>query len=57
MAKAVRSGRLTADDMADAVFEAVAGNRFYVIPHAKIKQAIKLRVEDILESRNPTPMN
>ncbi len=57
MAKAVRSGRLTADDMANAVFEAVAGNRFYVIPHAKIKQAIKLRMEDIIESRNPTPMN
>jgi NAD(P)-dependent dehydrogenase (short-subunit alcohol dehydrogenase family) len=55
MAKAVRSGRLTADDMANAVFEAVAANRFYVIPHAKIRQAIKLRMEDILESRNPTP--
>lgn len=56
MAKAVRSGRLTADDMASAVFEAVAGNRFYVIPHAKIKQAIEVRMEDIIESRNPTPM-
>ncbi len=57
MAKAVRSDRLTADDMADAVFEAVSENRFYIIPHDRIKGALKLRMEDILEARNPTPMN
>lgn len=56
MAGAVKSGRLTADDMASATFEAVKENRFYVIPHARIKQAIRLRMEDILEDRNPTPI-
>lgn len=56
MAKAVRSGRLTADDMADAVFEAVSENRFYVIPHARIKGTLKQRMEDIIEARNPTPI-
>jgi NAD(P)-dependent dehydrogenase (short-subunit alcohol dehydrogenase family) len=56
MSQAVKSGRLTADDMANAVFDAVAANRFYVIPHSRIKQAVRLRMEDILEDRNPTPL-
>jgi NAD(P)-dependent dehydrogenase (short-subunit alcohol dehydrogenase family) len=56
MSQAVKSGRLTADDMASAVFDAVAARRFYVIPHSKIKQAVRLRMEDILEDRNPTPI-
>lgn len=56
MDQAVKSGRLTADDMANAVFDAVAANRFYVIPHSRIKQAVRLRMEDILEDRNPTPL-
>ena len=56
MGHAVKSGRLTADDMAGAVFDAVAAKRFYVIPHSRIKQAVRLRMEDILEDRNPTPL-
>lgn len=56
MDQAVKSGRLTADDMAGAVFDAVAAGRFYVIPHTRIKQAVRLRMEDILEDRNPTPL-
>lgn len=56
MDQAVKSGRLTADDMASAVFDAVAAQRFYVIPHARIKPALRLRMEDILEDRNPTPL-
>ncbi len=56
IAKAIHSGRLSADDMADAVFAAMAEKRFYVIPHAKIMNAVRLRMEDILHSRNPTPL-
>lgn len=56
MAKAIHSGRLTAADMAGAVFDAVAADRFYVIPHRKINHAIQLRMEDILNLRNPTPL-
>ena len=56
MDQAVKSGRLTAGDMASAVFDAVAADRFYVIPHTRIKQAVRLRMEDILEDRNPTPL-
>lgn len=56
MAEGLRFGRLTADDIADAVFETVAENRYYVLPHAGIKQAITRRMEDIIGSRNSTPV-
>ena len=56
MASAVTAGRKTADDMANAVFEAVAEQRFYVIPHRKINNAIQLRMDDIMQLRNPTPL-
>jgi len=56
MASAVKSGRLTAADMANEVFAAVAEDRFYVIPHRKINNAIQLRTDDILNLRNPTQL-
>lgn len=56
MASAVKSGRLTAADMANEVFSAVAESRFYVIPHRKINNAIQLRMDDILQLRNPTQL-
>jgi NAD(P)-dependent dehydrogenase (short-subunit alcohol dehydrogenase family) len=56
MASAVKSGRLTAADMANAVFDAVSEERFYVIPHRKINNAIQLRMEDIMQLRNPTQL-
>ncbi len=56
MASAVKSGRLTAADMASEVFAAVAEDRFYVIPHRKINNAIQLRMDDIMNLRNPTQL-
>ena len=56
MGQAVKSGHLTAADMANEVFAAVGEGRFYVIPHRKINDAIRLRMEDIMNLRNPTPM-
>jgi len=56
MASAVKSGRLTAADMANEVFAAVAEDRFYVIPHRKINNAIQLRMDDIMNLRNPTQL-
>ena len=56
--KAVSSGRLTADDVARAVVSAVKEERFYILTHARIKGAIRARMEDILEDRPPTnPMS
>jgi NAD(P)-dependent dehydrogenase (short-subunit alcohol dehydrogenase family) len=56
MASAVKSGRLTAADMANEVFTAVSEDRFYVIPHRKINNAIQLRMDDIMNLRNPTQL-
>jgi NAD(P)-dependent dehydrogenase (short-subunit alcohol dehydrogenase family) len=51
--KAVASGRLSADDVARAVVQAVTDERFYILTHARIKGAIRARMEDILEERAP----
>jgi NAD(P)-dependent dehydrogenase (short-subunit alcohol dehydrogenase family) len=54
MRKAVASGRISADDVASRVLEAVKENRFYILTHPKIKGAIQMRMEDILAERAPT---
>jgi NAD(P)-dependent dehydrogenase (short-subunit alcohol dehydrogenase family) len=51
--KAVRSGRLSADDIGAAVLAAVKENRFYILTHPRIRGAIQSRMEDILEARQP----
>jgi NAD(P)-dependent dehydrogenase (short-subunit alcohol dehydrogenase family) len=51
--KAVRSGRLTADDIGAAVLAAVKEDRFYILTHPRIKGAIQARMEDILAGRQP----
>jgi NAD(P)-dependent dehydrogenase (short-subunit alcohol dehydrogenase family) len=51
--KAVASGRLSAEDVARAVVQAVKEERFYILTHPRIKGAIRARMEDILEERAP----
>ena len=51
--KAISSGRLSADDVARAVVQAVKEDRFYVLTHPRIKGAIRARMEDILDERAP----
>ena len=51
--KAVSSGRLSADDVAKAVVQAVKEDRFYILTHPRIKGAIGARMEDILQDREP----
>jgi len=52
--KAVTSGKLSAADVAEKVYEAVRDERFYILTHPKIKPSIQWRMEDILQERNPT---
>jgi len=52
--KAVTSGKLSAGDVAQKVYEAVRDERFYILTHPKIKSSIQWRMEDILQERNPT---
>lgn len=54
---AVLSGRISAEQVADQVFEAVRDERFYILTHAKIKGAIQARMEDILLERQPTDLS
>ena len=56
--RAVQSGKLTAADVAEITFEAIAARRFYIITHPGIMATVKLRHEDIEQLRNPTdPMS
>ena len=49
--KAVASGKLTADDVARAVVQAVKEERFYILTHPAILGAVRARMEDILEGK------
>ena len=51
--KAVSSGKVSADQVAQAVVAAVKEGRFYILTHPRIKGAIRARMEDILEDRAP----
>ena len=51
--KAVSSGRISADQVAQAVVAAIKEERFYILTHPRIKGAIRARMEDILEERTP----
>ncbi|HEX6245993.1 MAG TPA: SDR family oxidoreductase [Polyangiales bacterium] len=52
--KAVSSGKVTAQSVAEAVFEALRQNRFYIYSHPHALDPVKRRLEDILEGRNPS---
>jgi len=50
---AVAHGKITPDQVADAVFEAVRDKKFYILTHKRIKDSVQMRLEDIIEERNP----
>ena len=52
--KAVGSGKVTAAEVAQKVFDAVAANQFYIYSHPKAIGSVQTRLEDILQARNPT---
>lgn len=52
--KAVSSGKVTAVDVAQKVFDAVAANQFYIYSHPQALGAVQVRMEDIVQGRNPT---
>jgi hypothetical protein len=52
----VTSGKVSADQVAQAVIAAIRDERFYILTHPRIKGAIQARMQDILEDsipRNP----
>ena len=52
--KAVSSGKVSAADVAQLVFDAVAANLFYIYSHPKAIKSVQTRLEDIVQTRNPT---
>ena len=52
--KAVGSGRVSAADVAQKVFDAIAAGQFYIYSHPKAIGSVQVRLEDIMLARNPT---
>jgi NADP-dependent 3-hydroxy acid dehydrogenase YdfG len=51
--KVIQEG-MPPEEVAEHVFNAIQGNRFYIFTHPEFKKAMQLRMEDILQERNPT---
>lgn len=55
MLAAVKSGKKSADDIADETFAAISAGQLYIVPHKhKIGPLIVSRAEDISLERNPS---
>jgi len=52
--KAVSSGKVTAAEVAQKVFDAMATGQFYIYSHPQALATVQTRMEDILQSRNPS---
>ena len=52
--KAVDSGKVSAADVAQLVFDAMASRQFYIYSHPKAIKSVQTRLEDIVQARNPT---
>jgi hypothetical protein len=52
--KAVGSGKVSAADVAQMVFDAIEQDRFYIYSHPKAIASVQTRLEDIMLARNPT---
>jgi NAD(P)-dependent dehydrogenase (short-subunit alcohol dehydrogenase family) len=52
--KAVGSGKIGAADVAGFVFDAIEHDRFYIYSHPRSLSSVQLRLEDIVQGRNPS---
>lgn len=52
--KAVSSGKLTADDVAAKVMDAVRARQFYIFSHPQALKGVQTRLEDVVQGRNPS---
>ena len=52
--KAVGSGKVSAAEVAQRVFDAVAAEQFYIYSHPQALAAVQTRMQDIVQARNPT---
>ena len=52
--KAVGSGKVTAAQVAQMVFDAISANQFYIYSHPKAIGSVQTRMEDVMLAHNPT---
>jgi NAD(P)-dependent dehydrogenase (short-subunit alcohol dehydrogenase family) len=52
--KAVTSGKVTAEQVAQMVFDAMRERRFYIYSHPQALKSVQTRLEDVVMGRNPT---
>ena len=52
--KAVSSGKVTAAEVAQKVFDAMRDGQFYIYSHPKAIASVQTRLEDVMQARNPT---
>jgi NAD(P)-dependent dehydrogenase (short-subunit alcohol dehydrogenase family) len=52
--KAVSSGKVTAQDVAERTFHAIRDNQFYIYSHPQALGNVQTRMEDIVTMRNPS---
>jgi NAD(P)-dependent dehydrogenase (short-subunit alcohol dehydrogenase family) len=52
--KAVAGGRVTAAEVAQFVFDAIAADRFYIYSHPRALAPVMTRAEDLMRGGNPT---
>ena len=52
--KAVGSGKVSAADVAQKVFDAIATDQFYIYSHPKALASVQTRLEDVVQMRNPS---
>lgn len=52
--KAVSSGKVSAEQVAGMVFDAIREEQFYIFSHPQALDRVKARAEDIVTPRNPT---
>ncbi|MDD5030840.1 MAG: SDR family oxidoreductase [Rhodoferax sp.] len=52
--KAVSSGKVSAAEVAQKVFDAVAGNQFYILSHPHMLAGVEQRLKDIVGLANPS---
>jgi NAD(P)-dependent dehydrogenase (short-subunit alcohol dehydrogenase family) len=55
--KAVSSGKVTAEDVANITFKAIEDGQFYIYTHPQALGGLKTRMEDMTTGRNPTDPN
>lgn len=52
--KAVTSGKVTAADTAAMVYEGIEAGKFYIYTHPQAIGMVQVRMEDVMQARNPT---